>query len=336
MTRFLHTADLHLNAQRRNFPHYLTRAEWLLNEIEDLATEQNCDCIVVAGDIFEQPNTTIAERQLLSDWLGRLQTPVLMISGNHDARDKNIGNTCISYLSSLKLHLHLVHDGDPRIVNAFGCCWLLLPYHGWTDQEFRLIVRTMVWRIRRKQPDVPIVAITHEAVKGAMTDRNISIEKSDQITLVPDLGPTYWALGDIHAPQQMLPNAYYCGAPYQVDFGEAADQKGVLLVDTDDPEHPVSVDLDCPYPLMALHEPPAGTWPLFGYYTGEWVKTMPEHILYRPDAAEQRPEIEIQRSRVPLLHRLKEKLIEQHHPEDLLTATVEMGHAMAEELGYAT
>lgn len=333
MPRFLHTADLHLNAQRREFPHYLLRAEWLLAEIEDLAAEQKCDCIVVAGDIFEQPNTTIAERQLLSDWLGRLQTPVLMISGNHDARSKDIGDTCISYLSSLKLHLHLIHDGNPRIISAFGCYWLLLPYHGWTDLEFRLIIRTMVWRVRRQHPDVPIVAVTHEAVSGAMTDRNIGVKKSDQITLVPDLGPTYWALGDIHAPQQMLPNAYYCGAPYQVDFGEYADQKGVLLVDTDDPEHPQTVMLDCPYPLVTLHEPPVD-WPLFGRYDGEWVRNMPEHILYQPDAPEPRPEIEIQRSRVPLLYRLEEKLIEQHHPEDLIPATVEMAHKMAEELGY--
>ena len=193
----------------------------------------------------------------------------------------------------------------------------------------------MVWRIRRKNPDVPIVAVSHEAVTGATTDRNIHIKKSDQITLVPDLGPTYWALGDIHMPQQMLPNAFYCGAPYQVDFGESADQKGVLLVDTDDPEHPVSVDLKCPYPLVYLEKPPA-EWPLFGCYQGQWVHGMPEHVLFRPDSAEQRPEIEIQKSRVPLLYRLEEKLVEQHHPEDLIEMTVEMGHKMAEELGYGT
>jgi len=332
VTRFLHTADLHLNAQRRNFPHYLQRAEWLLRELEDLAAEQKCDCIVVAGDVFDQPNATIAERQVLSDWLGRLQTPVLMISGNHDARSKTIGDTCLSYLSSLKLHLHLVHDGDPRTVNAFGCYWLLLPYHPWTDQEFRLIVRAMVEKIRHKHADVPIVAVMHDAVRGAMTERNIAVKKSDQITLIPELGPTYWALGDIHAPQQMLPNAFYCGAPYQVDFGELAEHKGVLLVDTDDPEHPVSVDLDCPYPLVTLDEAP-NEWPAFGRYRGEWTQRLPSHILYQPAAAGPRPEIEIQRSRVPLFFRLREKLVEQHHPEDLLDPTVEMAHQLAQELG---
>jgi len=331
VTRFIHTADLHLNAQRRQFPNYLLRASWLLAEIEDLAVEQRCDCIVVAGDIFEQPNTTIAERQLLSDWLGRLSIPILMISGNHDARSHTIGDTCISYLSSLKLHLHLIHDGDPRIVNAFGCYWLLFPYHGWTDQELRLIVRTMVHRIRLKKPDVPIVAVMHEAVKGAVTERNIEVKQSEQITLIPELGPTYWALGDIHTPQQILPNAYYCGAPYQVNFGEFADQKGVLLVDTDDPEHPQQVFFDCPYPLVTLREPPK-EWPLFGRYDGEWDDSIPEHILYRPTQAEPTPEIELQRARVPLLHRLEEKLIEQQHPEELLQMTIDMATKMVEDL----
>jgi len=334
MTRFLHTADQHLNAQRRYFPDtYLLRAEWLLSELEDLATEQKCDCIVVAGDIFEQTDTTILERQLLSDWLGRVKTPVLMISGNHDLRSRRIGDTCISYLSALKLHLHLVHDGDPRIVNAFGSYWLLIPYHPWTDQEFRLIVRAMVEKIRRKNSDVPIVAVMHDAVRGAMVERNIAVKKSEQVTLIPELGPTYWALGDIHVPQQMLPNAFYCGAPYQVDFGEFASKKGVLLVDTEDPEHPVSVDLNCPYPLVTLDEAP-DAWPKFGRYKGAYLRSMPDHILWQPEASAPRPEVEIQRSKVPILFRLEEKLIEQHHPEGLIPQTVEMAQQMTQELGY--
>lgn len=331
MTKFLHTADLHLNAQRRQHPHYLMRAEWVLAEIADLAVEQSCDCIVVAGDVFDQPNTTVAERQLLSDWLGRLEVPVLMTSGNHDARSKNIGETCISYLSALKLQQHLIHDQDPKIVNAFGSYWLLFPYHHWTDQEFRLIVRAMVAKIRRKDSTTPIVAVAHDAVRGAMTDRNIEVKKSEQITLVPDLGPTYWALGDIHAPQQMLPNAFYCGAPYQVTFDEDP-AKGVLLVDTDDPEHPVTVTFDCPYQLTMLEEPP-DAWPAFGVYRGEYVNGIPDHILWQPATQVQRPEIEIQKARVPLFYRLEEKLIEQQHPEDLVPQTLEMADQLAEELG---
>ncbi len=307
------------------------RAEWVLAELASLAVDQSCDCIVVAGDVFDQPNTTVAERQLLSDWLGKLETPVLMISGNHDDRSKNIGETCISYLSALKLHRHLIHDQDPKILKAFSSYWLLFPHHRWTDQDFRLIVRAMVAKIRRKDPSTPIVAVMHEAVKGALTDRNIEIKKSEQITLVPDLGPTYWALGDIHAAQQMLPNAFYCGSPYQISFGEEPTN-GVLLVDTDDPEHPVSVDLGCPYPLVTLEEPP-DEWPTFGKYRGEYVAGLPEHILWEPATKVQHPEVEIQKARVPLFYRLKEKLIEQQHAADLIPATLEMADQLAEELG---
>lgn len=334
MTRFLQTGDIHLNSQRTDFPHYLLRGEWVLNAIEQTAIEYKCDCIVLAGDIFERPDHTIAERRLVSAWLGRLEIPVLAISGNHDARSKQIGDTCLSYLSSLKLQLHLIHDGDPKIKSAFGCAWLLLPFHDWPNHEFRLIVRAMVERVRDADAEVPIIAITHEAISGCQSDDGILVTKNNQIKITDDLGVDYWALGHMHLLQEMLPNAFYAGAPHQTTFGEQHD-KGVLIVDTDNLTKPERVQLHTPYTLEQLEEPPVdGEWPLFVKYRAALMGDvqLPDHVVYAPPPRAQ-VTVEMQQARVPLLHGLENKLIQLQLPEELLPKTLEMAATIAEELG---
>lgn len=337
MTRFLQTGDLHLNTQRRDFPHYLLRGEWILDAIEQTATEHECDCIVLAGDIFDRPDHTIAERQLVSDWLGRLEIPVLAISGNHDARSKQIGDTCLSYLSSLKLQLHRIHDGDPKIVAVFGCAWLLLPYHGWPNHEFRLIIQAMVERIRAKDAKVPIVAVAHEAVRGCQTDNGLEITKNNQIKITEDIGVDYWALGDMHLLQEMLPNAFYAGAPHQTTFGEQLG-KGVLIVDTDHlSAKPISVQLHTPYTLEQLEAPPEdGKWPLFAKYRTALAADMrlPDHVVYEPPPRV-RVDVDVQNAHVPLFYGLEQKLVQLQLPEELLERTLKMAETMAEELEIA-
>lgn len=335
MTRFLHTADLHLNGQRKRFPRsYLRRSRWVLQQIEQTALDHECDCIVIAGDLYDRTDLTIAERQLLSDWLGQLQVPILAISGNHDDRGERIGNTCLSYLSSLPLQRHLIHDSDPRIVGAFGAAWLLMPFHGWTRWEFDLLVRSMVWRVRRKHPDKPIVVVAHEALHGCTTDRGLEVPGSE-IRISADMGVTYWALGHIHKPQQMLDSAFYCGAPHQTNYGEFADGKGVLIVDLDDPEDPELVELDSPYPLVLLDKFPE-EWPEFGKYTAALKdgEKLPDHIVYAPPQAE-RTEISMDRAQVPLFYGLRQKLIEQQLPEELLESTIQLAGEIADELGFS-
>lgn len=339
MTTFLHTADLHLNCQRRRYPtQYLKRAAWVLEAIERTAADYEVDCIVVAGDVFQHPNLTIAERQLLSDWLGQLETPVLMISGNHDCRQpRTFGDTCLSYLSALQLNLHLIHDGGPRFVRAFDCCWILMPYYRWTHQEFRLIVESMVERIRRKLKDCPIVVVAHEAVYGATTDRGLEITQAQQIKLTQKTDVQYWALGDMHGPQVMLPNACYSGAPHQTTFGETVESKGCLIVDTDDPTNPQLVELESPYPLLSLDAPPAGDWPEFVRFTAPLPKDvlLPEHVLYEPPPRQQ-VEVSQTKARVPLYHGLQNHLEAQELSDELVERALGFADRMAEDLGIET
>lgn len=330
MTRFLHTADLHLNALRRNFPHYLLRGEWVLNAITEAADDYDCDCIVVAGDVFDRTDLTIAERQLFSDWLGGLSVPAIITSGNHDTRnDSETGNTCLSYLSSLNLKKHLVHDGDPRILNAFGAWWFLFPHYRCTDFEFHLMVETMLWRVDQMDSSMPVVGVLHDALVGSQADSGYNIE--GRLTLNPDWNVAYWALGDIHLSQEMLPNAHYSGSPHQIDFGEDL-RKGVLIVDTDKPTEPGFVEFDTPYPLIALDEPP-DDWSLFCKYKGvDLPDGTPDHVVWDPPQKEAAA-IEYGESRVPLLYGLEQKLMDIDHDDELIDRTIEMAKELVGEIG---
>jgi DNA repair exonuclease SbcCD nuclease subunit len=257
MPRFLHTSDLHINVLRK-YPGYLERASRMLDQILVVARHEEVDCIVVAGDVFDRMDVTNLERQLLSRWLANSEIPVLAISGNHDQRTHEVGDTCITYLSLLSDQLtnHLVYDGVPTVVEFHGIWFILLPYQGWMDQEFHLLVESLLSRCG----EGPIVVVAHEAVYGCTNDAGMNVTKHHQVRL-DDSFPrvTYWALGDMHARQQVLDNAWYCGSPHQTTFAQPPD-KGVLIVDTDDPTVPKFVQLSTPI-LKILTAPPQEGWP---------------------------------------------------------------------------
>ena len=106
MPRFLHTGDLHLNALRRFSKFYLTRVRSVLDNILRIARENGVDFILVAGDVYDRRDITHLERQLLSSWLAAADIPIVMISGNHDKRSDDVGDTCLSYLAELSNEFH--------------------------------------------------------------------------------------------------------------------------------------------------------------------------------------------------------------------------------------
>jgi exonuclease SbcD len=93
-----------------------------------------------------------------------------------------------------------------------------------------------------------LVLAAHLYVQGASpsyTERPVEI--SDTYLTEADALPavSYAALGHIHRPQPIARGgitARYAGSPLQLDFGEAGEDKSVVVVDAD-PGRPVRVDL---------------------------------------------------------------------------------------------
>ncbi|WP_312556751.1 metallophosphoesterase family protein [Empedobacter brevis] len=86
--RILHTADWHLGKKLDSFSR-LEEQILVMNEIVEIANEQQVDLVLIAGDLFDNFNPSVEAVELFYKTLKRLsdngKCPVIAISGNHDS-----------------------------------------------------------------------------------------------------------------------------------------------------------------------------------------------------------------------------------------------------------
>jgi exonuclease SbcD len=89
--KILHTADWHLGKKLDHFSR-LEEQKSVMNEICEIADQQNADVVIVAGDLFDTFNPPVEAIDLLYKTLKRLtnngKRPVIAIAGNHDSPDR--------------------------------------------------------------------------------------------------------------------------------------------------------------------------------------------------------------------------------------------------------
>ena len=86
--KILHTADWHLGKKLDGFSR-LEEQILVMNEIVEIADEQQVDLVLIAGDLFDNFNPSVEAVELFYKTLKRLSNngkrPVVAISGNHDS-----------------------------------------------------------------------------------------------------------------------------------------------------------------------------------------------------------------------------------------------------------
>lgn len=89
--KILHTADWHLG-KRLDFISRLEEQKEVLDEICQIAEQEDVDLVIVAGDLFDAFNPPVEATELLYQTLKRLtangKRPVIAIAGNHDSPDR--------------------------------------------------------------------------------------------------------------------------------------------------------------------------------------------------------------------------------------------------------
>ena len=258
--KILHTADWHVGSGRRFLKHltdHLEREKQVVGEILALIKREQPDVVIIAGDLFDNGNPTHDERLIVANFFRDVSVPVVAISGNHDTPGRvGTTETNINWLVALSDKLgHVVKD-SPTAVLAYGAWWLCLPYGGWNQADLNLLVAWLLSKIPASNTK-PVVALAHEFFCGATTETGF-VGKGKKHPKVPeDPAITYWALGDIHNQQNLGPTIWYCGTPYQKDFGESLP-KGVLMVKPG--KKPVPIQLRKTTPLVTLTSVP-DEWP---------------------------------------------------------------------------
>jgi len=89
--KILHTADWHLGKRLDNFSR-LEEQVLVMDEIVQIANEQDVDLVLIAGDLFDTFNPSVEAVELFYKTLKRLakggERPVIAIGGNHDSPDR--------------------------------------------------------------------------------------------------------------------------------------------------------------------------------------------------------------------------------------------------------
>ena len=89
--KILHTADWHLGKRLDHFSR-LEEQKLIMDEIVQIADEQNVELVLIAGDLFDTFNPSVEAVELFYKTLKRLakngQRPVVAIGGNHDSPDR--------------------------------------------------------------------------------------------------------------------------------------------------------------------------------------------------------------------------------------------------------
>jgi len=268
--KLLHTSDWHIGRALYGRKRY-GEFEAFLNWLADLIEDENIDVLLVAGDVFDNSTPSNHAQGLYYRFLCRVAAApnrhVVVTAGNHDS--PTFLNAPRELLKFLNIHVvgcasespenEVITiagpDDEPRLIVC------AIPYlrdrdirtaeagESIEDKEKKIIegIRAhyrMVYdaamekRSRLKKP-VPIVAMGHLFTAGGQTVDGDGVRElyiGSLLHVGTDVFPEcidYLALGHLHIPQTVGGSDFirYSGSPLPIGFGEARQEKSVVIVD---------------------------------------------------------------------------------------------------------
>ncbi|MEI7857332.1 MAG: exonuclease SbcCD subunit D C-terminal domain-containing protein [Methanomicrobiales archaeon] len=268
--KILHSSDWHLGCSlygQKRYDEFEAFLKWLAG----LMQEEQINVLLVAGDIFDTSTPSNRALGLYYQFLNMVTAipglQVIITAGNHDS--PSLINAPQQLLKHLHIHVfgsipenpknEILVIGDEHSQPSLIVC--AVPYL--RDRDIRLSepgesiedktrklengvqdhYRQVVGIAKAKRDelggDIPIVAMGHLFVSGGKTVdgdgvRELYVGNLARIR-AENLceGIDYLALGHLHAPQIISGNdtMRYCGSPIALGFGDAGQQKQVVIVD---------------------------------------------------------------------------------------------------------
>lgn len=227
--RFIHTADWQIGKPFGNIPDEAAvplrqqRIE-TIKKIASLATKNNVDAILVAGDVFD--SFTIAERTLLQtiNAMSGYTGSWLLMPGNHDpALAEGVWREL--HRMDLPANIILLDQANPYILEGKNAVVLPAPLqrkHDSTDVS--------EWFDTHKTaPDTIRIGLAHGSVDDRLPERGeapntISARRAQKADL------DYLALGDWHGTHKVDERTWYAGTP-ETDRFKDNDSGNILLVE---------------------------------------------------------------------------------------------------------
>ncbi len=231
--RILHTADWHLGArlvERDRLSEHAAFLDWL---IKTLRTEK-IDALLLSGDVFDAANPPQDAVSLYFDFLKRLAdlrtVKAVITGGNHDSASHL--NAPRELLKRFEVHV-FGHAGE----NVVDLGEVMTDVQSQVRAAIREHYVSQHAACRALAGRWPVIAMGHLTVLGATTsdsERDIHIGNLGAVGADVFAAFDYTALGHLHRPQKVagLEAVRYSGSPVALSFSEAADNKSVVVLDT--------------------------------------------------------------------------------------------------------
>ena len=245
--KFIHLSDLHLGKRVNEFS-MLEDQKNILLEILKIIDQEQPDCILIAGDIYDKSVPSAEAVALLDDFLVRLSRrdlQVFIISGNHDSPERIAFGGRLMERSGI--HLAPVYGGAAtsiRLTDEHGPLNVyLLPFikpahmrRAFPEREINSYTDALSAAIEAMEVDSSVrnVLVTHQFVTGASRcdSEELSVGGVDNVDGSVFDSFDYVALGHLHGPQQVnRETVRYCGTPLKYSFSEAGHKKSLTVVE---------------------------------------------------------------------------------------------------------
>lgn len=249
--KVMHLSDLHLGKCVLE-QSMIDDQRYILNQIIEVIKDRNIDVVMIAGDIYDRSIPSVEAVSLFSNFLAslyKLKVKVLVISGNHDSKDRlSFGN-------------ELFYDNDVYIEGIFRGKLKKISFRDeFGNVNFYLLPFIKPADVRRYFPDKEIISYD-DAVRCVIdnteintSERNvvmvhqfvaagsIDVERSDSETISlggidnVDVGIfdefDYVAMGHIHGAQKLTRDTVrYAGSPLKYSFSEVNQKKSVPIIE---------------------------------------------------------------------------------------------------------
>ena len=221
--KILHSADWHLDSpiQGRSPEATALLQKSLLElpgKIAALCRQENCDMMLLSGDIFDGPYTADSLHALQTA-LAEVAVPVFIAPGNHDAATADSPWFRESWPENVVIF-------SQEHISAVPCANGFVYGAGFTGAYSQSLLEGF----RAEHPDAPAIGILHGDPTQVTSPYNpITLQQ------VQDSGLDYLALGHIHKGGSFRAGKTLCawpGCPMGRGYDEQGD-KGVLIVTLD-------------------------------------------------------------------------------------------------------
>ena len=249
----------------------LADQDYILKQVLMMVDLKKPDAVLLCGDIYDKPIPPEEAVHLFDHFLrdlSRRGVDTFVIAGNHDSAER------LAFGSSLMRDSHVymadVFQGSPqpiRVPDTFGHVNLyLLPFLKpamvravYPDAEVTTYEDALRYVVEKMNPDPAErnILLSHQFVTGAKTSESedVTVGGLDQVPARVFEPFDYTALGHLHRPQSIgSDRVRYSGTPLKYSLSEAADQKGITVVELQKKGRPVRIQQIPLIPMRDMRE----------------------------------------------------------------------------------